>query len=812
MSNESVSDDVISKEELGDWKVDWKEIAWWNEFIKDKTDQERQKISQEIADKVKSLAIDENDKWMINYAEADATQEVMKKYKEMSSSDGSLDEWISRRESVSVGDKNDEVEWTDQEIWWVDQKIGWVTQEVVPEWIKDDIDVDKLESIIADIKKTWEVDKRMNWYIESSAKNWLLSIKSQCLKIIESFKWEEINKEVAAKAILSLLKINQVLWIVKIEWWDPINLKGNCFEQLVNLIWTKEFNFVKILWSNEWKIVAAACEEWKKLLQKPSEEEQQKINNWNQSKDEISYLKEVSEWLTWEWVSWAFIELRNKLNEKWNEEERKKFEKAVFTLIQKCCPKIKNDVWYTKLEKNFYSDKIKKFQQAVFDKSKEKGVDEEYKKAWEDLSQGIEPAEKAIDGKLWRNTLNCLVRFATKWLEFKPKEFEEKDGTAKLNVWTEKKETWTELEKMPLTFASFMQFWTLSEEWGFKVFKFKDNPWESDFVKKELWSNKKYVEISGKQFYIEGWAQEELQFRNIHVVHKWRDADWNIVPIKTTELCFWKFDAKWNFIDWSWSKVIIDSDWNRISSLLITEIKDQHDNVINLWVKTMWWKKKTFDKDGKTVDKQVVKRRIDVFGKEWNDTKEMSDEQINTILANPEACKVILDLAINAYKETMHRPSHVWRYNLNHIIDGLLLKFSKDGDISDKLLKLDWKGYRWYFDEWLSADDRVCRFLWLSEWLRSNPENKINKTDLSVAQMNEFDARGKASERKEYRSGLKQYERIVGRLWLLKDILDKKDLNPETWLWEKEKPIGFVDDMTLPKNWESLNIDKPDIA
>jgi hypothetical protein len=30
--------------------------------------------------------------------------------------------------------------------------------------------------------------------------------------------------------------------------------------------------------------------------------------------------------------------------------------------------------------------------------------------------------------------------------------------------------------------------------------------------------------------------------------------------------------------------------------------------------------------------------------------------------------------------------------------------------------------------------------------------------------MNEFDARGKASERKEYRSGLKQYERIVGRL------------------------------------------------
>jgi hypothetical protein len=52
----------------------------------------------------------------------------------------------------------------------------------------------------------------------------------------------------------------------------------------------------------------------------------------------------------------------------------------------------------------------------------------------------------------------------------------------------------------------------------------------------------------------------------------------------------------------------------------------------------------------------------------------------------------------------------------------------------------------------------------------------------------------------------------VGRLWLLKDILDKKDLNPETWLWEKEKPIGFVDDMTLPKNWESLNVDKPDIA
>jgi hypothetical protein len=52
----------------------------------------------------------------------------------------------------------------------------------------------------------------------------------------------------------------------------------------------------------------------------------------------------------------------------------------------------------------------------------------------------------------------------------------------------------------------------------------------------------------------------------------------------------------------------------------------------------------------------------------------------------------------------------------------------------------------------------------------------------------------------------------VDRLWLLKDILDKKALNSKAWLWEKQKPIDFVDDNSLQKNWESLDVDKLDIT
>jgi len=52
------------------------------------------------------------------------------------------------------------------------------------------------------------------------------------------------------------------------------------------------------------------------------------------------------------------------------------------------------------LNKKFYSDKIKEFQQAVLDKSKEEGVADEYKTAWSELSNDIKPVERAIDGKL----------------------------------------------------------------------------------------------------------------------------------------------------------------------------------------------------------------------------------------------------------------------------------------------------------------------------------------------------------------------------------------------------------------------------
>ena len=118
--------------------------------------------------------------------------------------------------------------------------------------ITDKDEIWKIEDVWREVENS-EKDQKMKWYIEKESKDELNRIKEQCVNVIKAFDGTEEKKEEASQAILSLLRINQILWKVKISWWTPIDLKWNCFNQLVALVWTKWVDFKTVLWNDEWE-------------------------------------------------------------------------------------------------------------------------------------------------------------------------------------------------------------------------------------------------------------------------------------------------------------------------------------------------------------------------------------------------------------------------------------------------------------------------------------------------------------------------------------------------------------------------------
>ena len=675
--------------------------------------------------------------------------------------------------------------------------------------ITDKDEIWKIEDVWREVENS-EKDQKMKWYIEKESKDELNRIKGQCVNVIKAFDGTEEKKEEASQAILSLLRINQILWKVKISWWTPIDLKWNCFNQLVALVWTKWVDFKTVLWNDEWEIVIAACKKVEGLLNKPSEEDKKKIeikDALRKQEKEIARITELSNKYNKLWVNAAFRKLRDDVNN--NKQLKETFKSDVFWLVDICCSILKNQD--NDLREDFYSNKIKAFQEFVKEKAKEWWV---YANALKLLSEdGKIPLDKVSDWKLGRNTLKCLIKFVNDWLDFNPKPIEEKKWTAKFESKEGKKETWDVLDRMPTAFAAFKKYWELSDDkrW-YKIFSFYDNPKKLDYVNTESWTWKQYVKIWGEKFYINlpsGEWENELQFKNKLVP---REMYWDV--IKTTDLCFGKFDGKWNLIDWT--KVTIDSEWKQIWSLIMNdhEVKDAKWHFVwKLWLRTMWWS------EGKVVDKnwervtQDVKWRIDIFWEDWKDTKRLSDEQLDALMKDKEACKIVLDLAINAYTDTMHKPSEIWRYNLSHIIDRLLSWLDGEG----KKQIIDSIHNEWCFDSWSNRKERVASFFNLEHWLFSNPENKVNKGDLDEDEMKKYMSLKTNAEKREYRSKLSQWNRIISRLNLLKSVLEWKKtevVNPkldndewakkEDWASEPfvDSVVNPVDPAVDPLNWK----------
>ncbi len=569
-------------------------------------------------------------------------------------------------------------------------------QQDSPYSITDNNEIWRIEAVWKDVENS-EKDENMKKFIEQESKDELNKIKSQCINVIKAFvdndddDWS--GQEKAVQAIVSLLRINQILWSVKLQWaqWEmKLDVKGNYLNQLKDILWNKWVDFSKILKGEEWQILNAACTRVLNSLRASQETEQIA-----KDKEQKASAIETINWyikMAWDkkWVKAAFIELKKQINS--NEWMKDKFSAAVFDLINRCCPAIANTEWT--LNDDFYSDKVEAFQTIV-----ENSDNEEAKIL---LRNGM---KKAVDWKLWRNTLSALVKFAEKWWVFTAEPVKPEDWTTKIDSWEEKEETWKMLDRMPTTFDAISKYGELKDIKWYQIFSFHNTPWGPDFVKRESWTSNEYVQIAGKKFYIKWWEATDLKFKNRPVS---RARYWDVQKI--TELCFGRFDQDWKLSEWS--KIIIDSEWKQIESVIMTDGKITHGDWTEeiVWLRTMWWKvKKWVDANWNEITRNDVKWRIDLFGIDWKDTKTMTREQVQYLVDEPAACKAVLEQAINAYKDTLHKPSRIWRKNLNRFLHKYL-QYNVDGKYREMWNKA-------------SVEDR----LWLPNWLRTDPDKKLGE-------------------------------------------------------------------------------------
>lgn len=586
--------------------------------------------------------------------------------------------------------------------------------------ITDKNEIWRIENIWKEVLKNAEKNDKMKWYIERESMDELNNIKSQCLNVIKEKNVDD--QEVIAQAVLSLLRINQILGNLKIINAADIDLRSNCLNQLKSMLWTNQVDFKSILWWEEWILVDEFCSkiiEWLKQTSKENNENKKIKENLDKyNKGDKSLIQEMKNFLksyneVGISVSDAFLKMRKDINR--NVKTKEQFSNNVFNLIKACCPDL-NISWVT-LDDKFYSEDIKKFQQLVKENADAKKW--KYLEAWKEMEWNMGKKDP-IDWLLWRVTLNCLMKYVELWLQFDSAN-RENSWIAKFEKGTDElKATWDVLDRMPTTFAAIKKYWTLENHSWWQFFNFNDNPKESDFVKKEVNSEKKYVQIDWKKYYVE-WAEDsDAQFKNVPKIIIQRDVEWNIVSKKkVTELCFWKFGKDENENStFEWSKIIIDAEWKQIKSEIMTDtvIKNKKWKGERVGAKTWWWKEKRWaDHNWNEIVIQNSKWRLDLFSENWKDTKEMNSDQINKLVEDTVARKAVINQIIDLYKDTMHKPSRIWRANLNKFIHACLIN-------------VYWNRFEWIWNK--SAVDIWLRWketLPFAKWMNLDPTEKLWK-------------------------------------------------------------------------------------
>ena len=250
--------------------------------------------------------------------------------------------------------------------------------------------------------------------------------------------------------------------------------------------------------------------------------------------------------------------------------------------------------------------------------------------------------------------------------------------------------------------------------------------WDKGFQFKNWWIDgewRRFVELDWNRL-LEKWEAKEgrgLFDTSRKLLRTYVDENGNEHPIYRDSLSMGDFEDN---ILVKWQELAL-KDWKQVSSTSFDKYRDRGDWEwkSRIWVVRIW---DSIDNNGDFRGKW----RIDLF---WeDDTKRLNKDQLKNL--NFDDISHVLDQAIAAFKETHHKPSEVWRYNLNRIIDRVLSEVWKKHESAVILRQIAWKDS--FYWEWPKS--RVENFFNLNDWLRSNLDHKIDKDDMTPIEKNIF--------------------------------------------------------------------------
>lgn len=631
---------------------------------------------------------------------------------------------------------------------WEDQ----VENKILDEWeIKKIEDISRTLSAAENVEGQEVVKAKIN----QVDNEFLNDINRQCNLILSEVKpdwgddqlWDLTEEQ--SKAILTLLKIRQIQFPGSILAQITIDSKSS---SVFNAIWTNPNVFKDILPDN---VISYLDEKIKKKDETDRNAYKDEIKKWNiyetttavateinDENPEVAAEKKVSPEKAKIYLQGVVDsigvnqEISNKKIVKSNYElvrnEAKKplFSQAVDALINK----IYSDLSGTtlNLDDKMKSKKIRTFQERA---SKEQKYAEILQKWW--LKKWW------IDGVLWYNTLKAILDINDLEDWFNPTKNE---VTVDNNPDKKREENWERIEEAPL---SIFKLNDLGDLWPDNEFIVKDK-----YIQKE-WDSK-FVNIWGNRYFIEWWTDDDYKINQERTKYIWTDEKWNQREMYKNVLTFWKI-KEWKFVEWT--QITIDWNLNQIkmTKLDATKIRRVWNEKVewSLWVVNIWNKF-----DGERFN---WKWRIDLF-EDGKDTKSLDEEQLDSL--DYEDFSRILDLAIDAYSSTWHKPSGIWQDNLNTIVY--------------YIMKESW----WLWVGRLDAENaRVKRvshiILWLNSWFYTNPSKVLEKDDLNEYTddailnrlgLNQFP---EGYEDLSNKDDVKKWDHIKNRLLILKAYLNK---------------------------------------
>ena len=232
--------------------------------------------------------------------------------------------------------------------------------------------------------------------------------------------------------------------------------------------------------------------------------------------------------------------------------------------------------------------------------------------------------------------------------------------------------------------------------------------WEKDYV----WENSEgiqFVKIADKRYYLEDTVPEgksigdgenivKTFYKKEEIARYWdvmtSETKMAIVGKKNGGNVEWKmfYTKDWLSTKFDWTFDFNNPDIKRdgTEEIFKKDIKSKKEikrkeidyETVKWWdnndSEQIFWDVKLFEKDWSNRG-----WRIDIF-ENWSDEKRFSKEQLNAL--TPDHLIRFLELSAKAYEDFDTKPTEVWRYNLNRVMNKVIKELWENGKLTDNQL------------------------------------------------------------------------------------------------------------------------------